>query len=206
MRRLLVAPVVLAALAAAPGAGGAEPGAPGAHPQATRGDGAARSARLARASARQLLWATVNVCDSPSAPDMLGVRASMPGSGSAGRMYMRFHAEWFSALNQRWLPVGGKSVSPWLSVGSARYESRQAGYTFEIAPPTAGGAFLLRGRVDYRWRAKKALRRGHGTRTTRRRARWVVVRRAHAATTDSLPGQILKGSPPTPSLPLCVVS
>src|SRR5919109_23454 len=66
-------------------------------------------------------WATVNACGPESAPDALGVRASIPGDGSEAEMYVRMTAEWYSELKQRWLPMEGHAVSPWIDAGSASY-------------------------------------------------------------------------------------
>jgi hypothetical protein len=113
------------------------------------------------------LWATVNICDTAAHPDMMGVRARMPGDGSRQQMYMRFRAYYFTE-DGRWLPVGGSADSAWLAVGSARYRSRETGFTFSFDPPPAGRRFVVRGRVDFQWRERR--RRG-------RRVRTVVVRR-----------------------------
>ena len=99
------------------------------------------------------LWATVNVCDSATSPNAMGVRASMPGNRSRERMYMRFSAQWYSKARKRWLRVEGAS-SRWVRVGSAMPRYRQAGYTFEFDPP-ARGVFLVRGVVDYQWRKRR---------------------------------------------------
>src|SRR5262245_56771237 len=49
------------------------------------------------------LWATINVCDTPSRPGTIGLRASMPGSGvSADEMFMRFQVQYFSAKDGIW--------------------------------------------------------------------------------------------------------
>ena len=44
----------------------------------------AAAAPAAHASARDL-WATVNVCDTKAHPNMMGVRARMPGDGTHRR-------------------------------------------------------------------------------------------------------------------------
>jgi hypothetical protein len=136
-------------------------------------------------------WATVNVCDSAAAPNQMGVRGSMPGTGRRGRMYMRFGAQWWSPGDQRWLPVGGGSVSPWVYAGPARSKRRQAGWTFSFDQPAAGARFLLRGVVNYQWRVRK-----HG--------RWRVVRRAHRVTRGGLPG-VEQADPPGRSTASCSI-
>src|SRR5688572_17764187 len=99
------------------------------------------------------LWATVNVCDTPAQANTIGIRASMPGNGSSQRMYMRFEAQWFSSSKNRFVPTG--SSSRWISAGSARYRSSQLGFSFQFDTPPAGASFLMRGKVDYQWRARR---------------------------------------------------
>lgn len=105
------------------------------------------------------LWATVNVCDTAKNPDTVGLRASMPGTGSSKvRMYMRFQVEYFVSREQEWKPVRRGGDSGWVSVGSGRFVSRQSGRSFEFSP--AAGDILLRGRVSFQWRrGKKVIKR-----------------------------------------------
>ena len=135
------------------------------------------------------LWATVNVCDTPGARNIIGIRASMPGNGTVQRMYMRFEAQWYSARRNRFVPTG--SSSRWVSAGSARYKSSQAGFSFQFADPPAGAAFLMRGKVSYQWRA----RRGKGT---------VVVRRASRLTRGGIRG-VAGGDPAGRSDARCLI-
>jgi hypothetical protein len=128
------------------------------------------------------LWATVNICDTVRYPDQMGVRASMPGSGRKGGMYMRFRAQFFDSAASAWKEVGGTGVSRWIAVGSSRYRMRQAGYTFAFGAPTTGNAFVLRGRVEFEWRERRRLRSGQ--------LRVVVVRRARANTKAGYPSTV----------------
>jgi hypothetical protein len=125
------------------------------------------------------LWATVNICDTVGHPNQMGVRASMPGDGKRHRMWMRFHAQFYKAKTRQWFDVKGNGVSPWQYVGRSRVKSQQAGYTFSFAAPTAGNAFVLRGVVDFQWRAKRRTKSG--------RVRTVVVRTLHANTKGEHP-------------------
>lgn len=125
------------------------------------------------------LWATVNVCDSSSARNTIGIRASMPGNGTGQRMFMRFEAQWLDPKRRRFVPTG--SSSRWISAGSARYKSSQAGFSFQFGDPPARAAFLMRGKVSYQWRA-------------RRGKRWVVVRRASRMTRAGASG-VVGGEP-----------
>ena len=135
------------------------------------------------------LWATVNVCDTPSARNVIGVRASMPGNGTAQRMFMRFEAQWYNASRRRFVATG--SSSRWVPAGSARYKSSQAGFSFQFDEPPAGTAFLMRGKVSYQWRA-------------RRGTRWVVVRRASRLTRSGIRG-VAGGDPGGRSDAQCLI-
>jgi hypothetical protein len=140
---------------------------------------------IAKASSIPALWATVNICDTARAPDSMGVRASMPGRALGQHMYMRFRAEYWSRARQDWASVGGSGVSPWVYAGPARYERRQAGWTFKFAPPPAGVTFTMRAIVEFQWRApvervarkarKRGARRGRGNRPR------MIIKRAKAA-------------------------
>jgi hypothetical protein len=144
---------------------------------------------IARASSTPELWATVNICDTPDAPDSMGIRASMPGNGSAQRMYMRFSAQYWSRSRQDWAPVAGTGVSPWVFAGSAEYDRRQAGWTFKFAAPPAGVTFTMRSLVEFEWRrsaervAKRGVRRVKRLRRHRKRTRGFDLRRARASQT-----------------------
>jgi len=99
-------------------------------------------------------WATVNICDTAEHPNVLGVRASMPGNGTRQTMWMRFRASYFDRGTEQWRDVAGASRSPWVKVGNARFANRQAGRTFKIAPPAPTTSHVVRGVVSFRWRRK----------------------------------------------------
>ena len=139
---------------------------------------AATVSTAAAAPAPKKLWATVNICDTATHPNEMGVRASMSGNHTRERMWMRFHAQFYKPKTRQWFDVKGIGVSPWQYVGRAR-KTQQAGYTFSFAPPAAGNAFVLRGVVDFQWRKKKRTRRG--------KLRTVVVRTLHANTKGEHP-------------------
>jgi hypothetical protein len=111
-----------------------------------------------------LLWATVNICDSTQSPDTLGVRASIPGNGrSRERMYLRFRAQWFSEAEQAWKDFEADGFdSGWVRVGSARFRARQSGWSFPLRLDP-GQRFELRAVVRFEWR--------RGSRVTRREVR-----------------------------------
>jgi hypothetical protein len=149
-------------------------------------------------AATRYMWATINVCDTAASPNSMGVRASMPGNGTSQRMYMRFHATWFSRSRQVWFHVEGDGTSPWIYAGSARHRAHQAGYSFQFGQPTPGSTFVVRGVVEMQWRARVPRRRG-------RAARWQVVERKRATTRGGIPN-VGAGDPPGRSDGLCVIS
>ncbi len=155
-------------------------------------------------AASKHLWATVNVCDTPTAPNQMGVRASMPGNGRAQRMWMRFSAQVWGGWAEKWFDVPN-GRSPWVLAGSARYAYRQAGWTFEFAQPRPGLTWTLRGVVDVQWRARKAVSRQARRSSRKRRARWVVVRKRQLVTRSAVPG-VDGGDPAGTSKALCLVS
>jgi hypothetical protein len=114
-----------------------------------------------------LLWATVNVCDTPEHPDTIGVRASIPGSGiPAEGMYLRFQVQYYDASEGAWhnLVTGGDSG--WVAVGSARYQARQAGRSFRFQAPGGDSTETLRGAVTFEWRRGDRVVRRARKRTT----------------------------------------
>jgi hypothetical protein len=125
----------------------------------------------------------------------------MPGNGLRQRMYMRFRAQYWSPARSAWAPVGGSGTSRWVYAGSARYRSRQAGWTFEFKRPT-GMAYTIRGLVEFQWRARRKKRRSG--RAKRSRRRWVVVRRRRRVTRAGLSG-VEGGDPPGTSRASCLI-
>ena len=108
------------------------------------------------------LWATVNLCDTETHPDMMGVRASMPGDAEHTKMYMRFVAQYYDRSKQLWSDVKGSGVSKWIGVGSGQFARRQGGYTFAFDPPKTGKTFVLRGAVDFKWvKGRRIVRTAH---------------------------------------------
>ena len=148
------------------------------------------------AEARQtrLLWATVNICDSPRYPNVVGVRASMPGNARRQWMFMRFSAFWYRLGQRDWQPLPG-GRSSWIEVASARFRARQAGYSFRVSQPPAGRSFVVRGVVEFEWRAIER-RRDHSG--------WVVKKRKRATTRSGVRGA-QEGDPPGLSLGACEV-
>ena len=129
----------------------------------------------AEARPNPALWATVNRCDTATAPNSMGVRAAMPGDGTRQRMYVRFTAQFYSHERAHWLTAAGSGQSPWLYVGLARYRSLQTGWTFPFAAPPRGTVFRVRALAEFQWRSRRRVGR-------RKRVRWVVTMRRKRVT------------------------
>ena len=96
-------------------------------------------------------WATVNVCDTETRANEIGIRGSMQGIGRKVRMLMRFRVQ-YQDSEGRWQLAKTGADSGWRNVGAGRRGEHDAGWTFEFKPPASGGAHVLRGAVSYEWR------------------------------------------------------
>jgi hypothetical protein len=102
------------------------------------------------------VWATVNVCDTLTRPNQMGIRGSMAGLARNSRMYMRFRVQ-FQGTDEVWhtLKSGRLSDSGWVRIATGRRGEHDAGWSFEFKPPASGGAHVLRGVVSFEWRRGK---------------------------------------------------
>ncbi len=100
------------------------------------------------------LWATVNVCDSPSQPNTIGVRGSMPGLGRRSQLWMRVQVHYLAAADGKWHNVQGKGDSGYMKLGVARKRVIEGGFTVHIPPPADGGVHTLRAAVTFVWKRK----------------------------------------------------
>jgi hypothetical protein len=98
------------------------------------------------------LWATVNVCDTAAQPNVIGIRASMPGMKRTSTMAMRFRVQFLDARNGKWKPVANGADSRWRRVGRGKRRVVESGWSFTFLAPKAGGEHTLRGVVAFRWR------------------------------------------------------
>ena len=134
------------------------------------------------------LWATVNLCDTATHNNMMGVRASIPGDGDNTKMYMRFVAQYYDRSKQLWTEVKGSGVSKWIYVGSGVRARRQGGYTFAFDAPANGQTFVLRGAVDFKWtKGRRVVRTAH-----------LLTSRGHPSTSGA--------DPKTYSAALCAIN
>jgi hypothetical protein len=167
-----------------------------------------RSARLALFAAAALLalpagavavpkdrtWATINVCDTDGRHNAIGIRAGMPGSAKADRMYMRFVLQYYDVEQRRYVSLSPPST--WVDAGSARFRLAQRGFDFmRIPEPPPGARFKFRGLVRFQWRVR---RKRDG------RVRESVVRSGRRLTRAGLKG-VPNGRPPGRSDAVCVV-
>jgi hypothetical protein len=97
------------------------------------------------AEASSSLWATVNVCNSPSDPHSIGIRGQMPALGIPASLSMTVQIDYWSAKQKTFLPAPGASET--VSLGDATTGLHQAGASFPFAP----GSGVFSGSVTFRW-------------------------------------------------------
>jgi hypothetical protein len=97
------------------------------------------------------LWATVNLCDSPSRPGAVGVRVSIPREKGAPRQWARIRLQWFDGTDRAWRLVRSGGDAGWARIGIGT-RLVQGGTTFTFPPPKPGARIVLRGLVDVEWR------------------------------------------------------
>jgi hypothetical protein len=100
------------------------------------------------------LWATVNICDTPSFPDRIGIRGSMPGLGRRAALYMRFDVHYLAKADGKWHNMEEKGNPGLRKVGVTKRQVLESGYTFRVPAPSDGGAHTLRGSVTFVWKRK----------------------------------------------------
>ena len=105
-------------------------------------------AAVRRAERSTQLWATVNICDTPSHPNRIGIRGQMPALGFAAQLSISIQVEYWDLAASSFRPVSGPGGQAQLKLGTVRDGTEQGGRTFQFAP----GAGLLRGRITFRWR------------------------------------------------------
>jgi hypothetical protein len=129
----------------------------------------------AGAAAARAPWATVNVCDTATHPDTIGIRGSMPATAvGASELFMRFQLQ-YQQSDGSWRLLTSGGDSGFIDAGRARPRgSRQAGHSFTVSPPRAGNVYTLRGLVTFEWRAK------NGTVVRRSRKRTTAGHRSTA--------------------------
>jgi len=136
MRAALVTTVLAAAAivaAGAPSAGAVGPGQ------------IARSVRSAETS--RSLWATVNICDSRTYHNDIGVRGQMPTLGFSSTLYMIIQVNYWSKAQHRFLPIQSNLATTRLSLGTAVNGLEQDGAVFPFSKHTG----LLNATLTFTW-------------------------------------------------------
>jgi len=150
-------------------------------------------------------WATVNICDTATSPNALGIRTSVPGNGSGERIWARYTAQWWSGAAQEWMTVGGSGVTDWVYVGVADMTARQAGWTFRFVQPPTGATYVMRGVVEFEWRDEvRSARRAGRSRRARGAQRVAVVRQRTLLTETGMQG-VQGGDPAGTSKAMCLI-
>jgi len=112
----------------------------------------AAATATAKTAAHTDLWATVNLCDTPSKPGAIGVRVSIPRERGAPDQWARIRLQWFDGDARAWRLVhssGGDAGWAHFGIGTHLVQS---GTTFTFPLPKAGARIVLRGMVDVEWR------------------------------------------------------
>jgi hypothetical protein len=91
------------------------------------------------------LWATVNICDTPADPGVLGIRGQMPALGFPAQLSMTVRLYYWSFKTSSFQPVAG--VEKHIVLGTVTSGTIQDGATFTFKPPV-----ILEGSITYHWR------------------------------------------------------
>jgi hypothetical protein len=105
----------------------------------------------AKSAAHTDLWATVNLCDTPSKPGAIGVRVSIPRERAAPQQWARIRLQWFDGGARAWRLVRSGGDAGWARIGIGT-RLVQGGTTFTFPLPKPGARIVLRGIVDVEWR------------------------------------------------------
>jgi hypothetical protein len=113
--------------------------------------GVAPAGATAATASHPDLWATVNLCDTPSKPGAVGVRVSIPREKGAPQQWARIRLQWFDGTKRAWRLVrsGGDAGFARIGIGTRLVEG---GTTFTFPLPKPGSRIVLRGLVDVEWR------------------------------------------------------
>jgi hypothetical protein len=133
----------------------------------------------------QSLWATINICNSPTHRDRIGVRGQMPSLGISATMGMTVTLNSWSTSAQRFEPINSRNAVDQIQLGTHTSALEQAGTVFPFATGTTG---LWNATIVFTWK-----RNGKIVGQTRRRTT------GGHRTADF-------GSPPHFSAPQCRIS
>jgi hypothetical protein len=115
----------------------------------------------AKTAAHADLWATVNLCDTPSKPGAIGVRVSIPRERGAPRQWAHIRLQWFDGPARAWRLVRSGGDAGWSRIGIGTHLV-EGGTTFTFPLPKAGARIVVRGIIDVEWRdGTKVVDRAH---------------------------------------------
>jgi hypothetical protein len=121
-------------------------------------------AAVNRAKRSHKLWATVNICDTASHPNIIGIRGQLPALGFETKMSMLVQVDYWVFADGRFEP--DTSVPPQrVALGKKAHATGlwQGGITIAFTPPV-----VLSGTVTFEWKLGKKVvgtvtrQTGHG--------------------------------------------
>jgi hypothetical protein len=117
------------------------------------------SKAISSAKRSKALWATVNICNSPSHPNQLGIRGQMPALGFPAWLSMRIQLNYYSDSQKKFVVDPGSTKM--IRLGRSRSGLQQGGAVYAFNPH----AGLLNASVRFDWRRSGKLL-GSTTQTT----------------------------------------
>ncbi len=136
---VLAGALALASLPAAASTAGASPAGADPSPAQIR-------TSIARAESAKTLWATLNICDTRSHPNVLGVRGEMPSLGFASWMSMEIHLDYYNPTTKTFVADPGTAKT--IRLGRSAHGLQQGGATYTFRGPTP----ILHASVSFIWR------------------------------------------------------
>lgn len=94
------------------------------------------------------LWTTINVCNTPSNRDRIGIRGQMPALGFPARLSMTVQVDYWDAAAKVFRPVPGPTGHAQVNLGTVLDGLEQGGHTFRFP----AGTGLLSGTITFQWR------------------------------------------------------
>jgi hypothetical protein len=91
------------------------------------------------------LWATINICNTRTHANAIGIRGQMPGLGFRTKLSMEFQVHYWSVKEKRFKLIKGADTV--INIGSKVSGLHQDGVTFRFAPH----AGFLASTVSFNW-------------------------------------------------------
>jgi hypothetical protein len=105
------------------------------------------AAAVRQAERSPSLWATINICDSHTYPDTVGVRGQMPTLGVPASLSMVVQVDYWATGKRRFVPIQSKTATMALSLGRASSGLQQDGAVFPFKAQRA----LFSATVTFTW-------------------------------------------------------